>query len=333
VVPERSTASPDVSVVLALYNEAGHLEQEIKRIAQALDASDYSFEIIVVDDGSTDGSAELLAAITGIRFLRLGRNHGAGYARRVGTLEARGRVVVWTDVDMTYPNDEIPLLVDALADYDQVVGARRSEQGRAKALRVPAKWAIRKLASYLTATRIPDLNSGLRAFRRDVALQYLHLLPDGFSCVSTITLCFLSNGYSVRYVPIDYYPRAGRSKFRPIKDTQRYVTQVVRMVLTYNPLKVFAPLAAALFAIGTVKLGVDLFQKDWRVATNTLLILFTAFQLLAIGLIADLIVRLTRRAQDVEPAAEHFSPPDRGVAGGPVRLLGQEAPPSASLGG
>jgi hypothetical protein len=203
---------------------------------------------------------------------------------------------------MTYPNDEIPQLVDSLDDLDQVVGARRTEQGTLKALRVPAKWSVRKLASYLTATKIPDLNSGFRAFRRDVGAQYLHMLPDGFSCVTTMTMCFLSNGYSVGYVPIDYFPRAGRSKFHPVKDTRRYLTQVVRMILTFNPLKVFAPLAGALLTVGVVKLGIDLIQKDFRVATNTMLILFTAFQLLAIGLIADLIVRLSRRADTVTPA-------------------------------
>ncbi len=288
-------------MVLAVYNELGHLEVEIKRITKALEESPYRFEIIVVDDGSTDGSTAALEAMGGIRLIRLARNHGSGFARRIGTQQARGAAVVWTDVDMTYPNEEIPDLVARLADHDQVVGARRTEQGTMKALRVPAKWSVRKLASYLTATEIPDLNSGLRAFRRDVAEQYLHMLPDGFSCVTTMTMCFLSNGYSVGYVPIDYFPRAGRSKFHPIKDTRRYLTQVVRMVLTFNPLKAFAPLALALFGVGTVKLGVDLITKDFRVPTNTLLILFTAFQLLAIGLIADLIVRLARPAKSITP--------------------------------
>jgi glycosyltransferase involved in cell wall biosynthesis len=293
----------DVSVVLPVYNEAGHLEVEIKRITEALDRSRYSFEIIVIDDGSIDGSGQKLAEIDGIRLIRFANNRGSGTARRIGTQEARGRVVVWTDVDMTYPNDEIPRIVDELEGCDQVVGARRTEQGTIKALRVPAKWSIRKLASYLTATKIPDLNSGLRAFRRDVATQFLHMLPEGFSCVTTITMCFLSNGYSVKYVPIDYFPRAGRSKFHPIKDTQRYLTQVIRMVLTFNPLKVIVPLASVLFLVGIVKLGFDVFDKNVGVATNTLLILFTAFQLLAIGLLADLIVRLSRLRDPVEPAA------------------------------
>ena len=151
---------------------------------------------------------------------------------------------MWTDVDMTYPNDEIPMMVKELDGYDHIVGARRTEEGTQRFLRVPAKWFIRKLASYLTDTDIPDLNSGLRAFRRDVAMQYVHHLPAGFSCVTTLTMSFLANGYSIKYVPIDYSPAAGTSKFHWWRDTKRYLLQVVRMSLSYNPLRVFLPLGA-----------------------------------------------------------------------------------------
>jgi hypothetical protein len=122
--------------------------------------------------------------------------------------------VVWTDADLTYPNERIPefaAILDEDPTIDQVVGARTSEEGTLKIFRVPAKWFVRKLAERLTNADIPDLNSGLRAFRRPVALPYLKLLPPGFSCVTTITLAFLSNGHEVRCVPIDYAKRAGRS--------------------------------------------------------------------------------------------------------------------------
>jgi hypothetical protein len=204
---------------------------------------------------------------------------------------------------MTYPNDEIPQLVAQLDGYDQVVGARTSEQGTVKVARVPAKWFIRKLASYLVETPIPDLNSGLRAFRASVARQYLHLLPPGFSCVTTLTLAFLANGYSVRYVPIAYAPRAGTSKFHWWRDTKRYMIQVIRMVLSYNPLRVFMPAAVVLAVVGLVKLGIDWGARDFRLSTNTLLILFAAFQLLAIGLLADLVVRLSKPRTEVDPAS------------------------------
>lgn len=292
----------DVSIVLPVYNEKGHLRAEIDRIRASMDQSHYDYEIIVVDDGSNDGSGDALREIEGIRLLQFATNRGSGSARKYGTKAARGRVVVWTDVDMTYPNDRIPELVKELDGHDQVVGARTSEQGTAKFARVPAKLLIRKLASYLTETPIPDLNSGLRAFRRDVALQYLHLLPTGFSCVTTITMSFLANGYSVKYVPIEYRPRAGESKFHWYRDTKRYLIQVIRLVLSYNPLRVFVPVGLLFAAIGAVKLGVDLVNHDFRVATNTLLILFASLQVLSIGLLADLFVRLSRPRDELEPA-------------------------------
>jgi glycosyltransferase involved in cell wall biosynthesis len=296
-------ADLDVTVVLPVFNEAGHVLTEIERIRAALDASPYSYEIIVVDDGSTDGSTDELTQVTGIRLLRLPENRGSGTARRIGSRAARGRAIVWTDADLTYPNDRIPELVKELEGFDQVVGARTSEQGTAKIARVPAKWFVRKLASYLVERPIPDLNSGLRVFRADVGRQFLHLLPPGFSCVTTITLSFLSNGYTVKYVPIDYAPRAGRSKFHWWTDTKRYAIQVVRMVMTYNPLRVFLPTALTLALVGSGKLVYDIATKDWRPALNTLLILFAALQLLAIGLLADLVVRVTR-PRDVESTSE-----------------------------
>jgi glycosyltransferase involved in cell wall biosynthesis len=295
----------DVSVVLPVFNERGHLVREVDRIRTALDASGYIYELIVVDDGSTDGSTDEAAALSDVQIIRFQRNRGSGSARRAGTRAARGRIVVWTDCDMTYPNDRIPELVKELErGWDQVVGARASERGTVKALRVPAKWFIRKLACYLSETDIPDLNSGLRAFRRDVGAQYLHLLPRGFSCVTTMTLSFLCDGYSVGYVPIDYAKRAGRSKFHWWADTKRYLVQVIRMVLSYNPLRVFLPVGLALLAIGGVKFGYDVITKDFRIATNTLLLLFAGFQVIVIGLLADLVVRVNRRHDLVEPSQQ-----------------------------
>jgi glycosyltransferase involved in cell wall biosynthesis len=296
-------AELDVTVVLPVYNEKGHVRAEIERIRAALEASPYSFEIVVVDDGSDDGSGEELRRVEGIRLLQFSQNRGSGSVRKAGTHAARGRVVVWTDADMTYPNEEIPALVKELEGWDQVVGARTSEQGTVKLLRRPAKWLIRRLASYLVEQPIPDLNSGLRAFRASVARQYLHLLPPGFSCVTTITMAFLANGYSVKYVPIEYSPRAGESKFHWWRDTKRYLTQVIRLVLSYNPLRIFLPLGMLLTVVGLAKLGYDWTTRDFRLAANTLIVLFAAFQVFAIGLLADLVVRLSRPRDEVDPAS------------------------------
>ena len=290
-----SRVAIDVSVVLPIYNERGHLRREIDRIRAALTASPYSFEIIVVDDGSDDGSEVDLAAIDGIRLIRHPRNRGSGAARRTGTTAARGDVVVWTDVDMTYPNERIPELVQMLLEdptYDQVVGARTSEEGSHKILRVPAKWVIRKIAERLSNSSIPDLNSGLRAFRRSVSLPCLRLLPPGFSCVTTITLAFLSNQHDIKYVPIDYAKRSGSSKFHFVKDAYRYILQVLRMVMYFDPLRVLMPIALWLLVIGVVKAVVDLVRyQSLYLANNTVLLVVTGVMIATLALLADLVVR------------------------------------------
>jgi glycosyltransferase involved in cell wall biosynthesis len=288
----------DVTIVLPCYNEQEHVLAEVDRISKAMDATEFSYELLVIDDKSTDNTLavlkEALPQYPAMRLMPFRRNGGSGTARRIGSGEAYGRIVVWTDADMTYPNERIPEFVQYLLDnpdVDQVVGARTTEQGTYKVLRVPAKWAIRKIAERLASTKIPDLNSGLRAFRRDVALPYLRLLPPGFSCVTTITMSFLSNQHAVDYVPIDYAKRAGTSKFHFTKDAYRYILQVLRMVMYFNPIKVLMPLALWLFGLGVVKGIVDVIRYQFRVTTSTLLLVVTGMLIGSIALLADLIVR------------------------------------------
>ncbi len=289
---------PHASIVLPCFNEEEHVLIEVERICDAMDKSGISYELLAIDDGSTDQTlARLRRAepdFPSLRVLHFTRNSGAGTVRRIGTQQARGEIVVWTDADLTYPNDRIPEFIGMLAAdplIDQVVGARTSEEGSLKIARVPAKWFVRKLAERLTNAKIPDLNSGLRAFRRSVALPYLRLLPPGFSCVTTITLAFLSNGHEVRYVPIKYAKRAGRSKFHFFSDAYRYVLQVLRMVMYFNPLKVLMPPALLLLVLGFLKGIYDLAVHPLHFANDTILIFVTGMILASMALLADLIVR------------------------------------------
>jgi len=295
--------SPQVSIVLPVFNEIDHLDEELDRVRAAFEASPYSFEIIVVDDASTDGSTERLKEISWIRLIAFRSNRGAGAARKIGTEAAHGEIVMWSDVDMSYPNDTLPDLVGALEGYDQVVGARTSEEGTHKIARVPAKWTIRKIAEYLSRTEIPDLNSGFRAFRRSVADQFLHLLPDGFSHVTTLTMAFLANGYSVGYVDIPYGKRSGKSKFKFVADTKLYLQQLTRILMMWNPLRVLTPFATILFLVGLGKVIFDIFDKNLRIGTNTLLVMFAAGMIFILALLADLVVQVTRPRHSVLPAA------------------------------
>lgn len=288
----------DVTIVLPCYNEEDHVALEVERICDAMDASGYSYECMAVDDKSTDDTLlrlrQLQPKYPSLTVVPFQHNGGSGTVRRIGSENARGKIVVWTDADMTYPNERIPEFVDFLLSnpaFDQVVGARTSEEGTHKFLRVPAKWSIRKTAEFLTSSQIPDLNSGLRAFRSEVARPYLRLLPPGFSCVTTITLAFLANQHPVAYVPISYAKRAGESKFHPFKDAYRYILQVLRMIMYFDPLKVLMPIAVALGVLGFGKFIADQFEAPFRLANNTVLIAISALIIGSIALLADLIVR------------------------------------------
>jgi len=295
---DAAEQDPYVTIVLPCHNEQGHVVTEVTRICAAMDASEYDYELVAYDDASTDETLarlqEAAPQFPHLRIVHFRRNGGSGTVRRIGTQEARGQIVVWTDADMTYPNERIPELVQMLEtdpDTDQVVGARTSEEGTHKLLRVPAKWFIRKVAERLTNCQIPDLNSGLRAFKREVALPYLRLLPPGFSCVTTITIAFLSNQHDVRYVPIEYAKRAGTSKFHFVRDAYRYILQVLRMVMYFNPLKVLMPIALALLGLGVLKGIYDLVVHPVHIAADTILIFVSGLIIFTLALLADLIVR------------------------------------------
>ena len=290
--------APYVTIVLPCFNEGAHVLAEIDRITAAMSTSDLTYELLCIDDASTDDTLDVLRHALGryphLRILPFRRNGGSGTARRIGTQQARGEIVVWTDADMTYENERIPELVRILRDdatYDQVVGARTTEEGTHKWARVPAKWFIRKVAEWLTKTRIPDLNSGLRAFRREVSLPYLRLLPSGFSCVTTITIAFLSNQHDIRYVDTAYAKRAGVSKFHFVHDAYRYILQVLRMVMYFDPLKVLMPPALLMLVVGVVKAVVDMVRHPFYFPASTVLLIVSGIMIGSLALLSDLVVR------------------------------------------
>jgi glycosyltransferase involved in cell wall biosynthesis len=284
-----------VSVVVPAYNEAEAIAGDLEVILQAMESSRREYEVIVVNDASTDNTAEIVKGFEnrGVKLLQHRENRGGGFARNTGIKAASGDVVVVTDGDGTYPNQDIPSLLDAMEtrDLDMVVGARKKEAGTLKVLRTPAKWFIRKLAMWMSGFNIPDLNSGLRAMKKDVFMEFMELLPWGHSWVSTITLAMLSSAYAVEWVEIDYFPRKGSSTFHPIKDTYGYLTLVIRTVTWFNPLKIFMPIALLLGALGIAKLIYDMVNHPFYITSNTVILLMTFLQVLVLGLLADLIAK------------------------------------------
>lgn len=278
-----------VSIVIPVFNEEEAIGDDLDLVIQTMEATDYDYEIIVVDDGSTDRSADIVRQRVRVKLLQHPYNRGVGAARTTGIKHAKGDVVVMTDGDGTYPNQDIPRLLAHMDEYDMVVGARTEETGTARWLRAPTKLFIRVLASYLVGIRIPDLNSGFRAFRRDVALKLLNILPPTHSWVGTITLAFLSSGSTIKFIPIDYYERRGESKFHPLGDTYNYLSLVVRTITYFNPLKVFLPVSLTMFAAGAAKTIFDL-TFHLRIRESDVIILVVSILIGSIGLLADLLV-------------------------------------------
>jgi len=289
-----------LSVILPAYNERAAIRRVLEEVVEVLSGESVCYEVLVVDDASTDGTAACAEEFASscwqcpIRVIRCSERRGAGAARKVGIRQARGEIVVMLDADGTYPAQSIPELLAHFPAYDQVNGARTSEQGTLRWLRRPAKWFIRKLACYLTGHEIPDLNTGLKAFRREEMLRWLWVVPDGFSCVTTMTLAFLANGYAVKYVPTPYRPRIGQSKFHPIKDTLSYLGTVLRMVLYFRPLKVFLPLSGFMIAAGMIKSALS-FALTGSMQESDIVVMVAGFMTCMLGLLAEVIVAHHRR--------------------------------------
>lgn len=282
----------DVSIVLPIYNESLAVPEIINDIHNVMGQAHYSYEIIVVDDKSTDNSIDAIKNCKNINLIQRERRGGSGAARKTGILHAKGNIIVMLDADGTYDPNDIPRLLSLFPEFDQVNGARMHEQGTVKLLRIPAKWFLRKLASYITQVDIPDLNTGFKAFKKDIMKNFIWLIPNGFSCVSTMTLAFLVNDFKVKWVPIEYYRRIGRSKFHPIKDTYNYLLTVIRICAYFDPLKIFIPLGAFFFFLGLVKSFIDIFWGYFQ-KTNFINIMFllTGIFIWTIGILSDIIVR------------------------------------------
>lgn len=284
-----------ISVIIPAYNEEEAIEKVLDDVTRVMKEHSYDFEIIVIDDASTDRTAEI-ARDKGVKLIKHTVNKGVGAARKTGILNSTGETIVMLDADGTYPAGSIPELLKYIPEYDQVIGCRNSEHGYLKVLRQPVKWIMFKLASFLVKQNIPDLNSGFRALKKEIILKYLYLIPNGFSCVSTMTLVFLCNDYNVKYIPIEYYKRIGKSKFRIFIDTRDFLFTIIRIIMYFNPLRIFIPLTFSLFVIGIIKTVYDVFFSSLgHMQGSDVVLLLSAVIIATFGLLADLIVTQAKR--------------------------------------
>lgn len=280
----------ELSVIIPCYNEAPDvLNKTITEIKNSLTSvENLNWEIIVVNDGSLKYDYSDWQADTSTRMIHHRNNRGYGAALKTGIKNANYDWIAITDADGTYPNTQFHELIAHCPDVDMIVGARPWKH--ISALRRLPKYILTRLASFLARYPIKDLNSGMRIFRKSMALEFWRLYPNGFSFTSTITMACVTNNYNLKYHPIAYSKRTGKSHIHPIKDTIRFFSLVMRLTLYFNPLRIFMPLSI-IFAILAVARGIRDYILVESFGGLTLVLFFMAFQVFFFGLLAETITK------------------------------------------
>jgi glycosyltransferase involved in cell wall biosynthesis len=274
-----------VSIVIPAMNEAA----AIRAVVSALKCSAAWYEVIVVDDGSTDNTGAEAAA-GGARVVRHPYNKGNGAAVKTGIRTATGEFILIVDADGQHPPEDANQIVALLGEYDLVIGARASATQATHGRRA-GNAMLNSLASYLTGTAIPDLTSGFRGARRECLIEFLHLLPNGFSTPTTTTLAFIKAGYNVRFVPIHARQRSGTSKIRFARDGAKFFLILLKIITLFSPLKIFAPISAATFVVGLLY-GIGNILLEGRIPNGAVLLILFSVMVLLVGLISEQIASL-----------------------------------------
>ncbi len=238
----------DLSVIIPAYGEEAVIGSVVKRIHQTISALGLQYEVLVIDDGSQDGTAGA-AREAGARTISHPYNMGNGAAVKTGIRNAYGRALVFMDGDGQHSPEDIPLFWESLKAYDMVVGARTKET-EASLHRNIANTIYNWLASYVCGRKIPDLTSGFRGIRAHIAREFLSLLPNTFSYPTTITLAVVRSGYSLAYVPIKVLRRMGKSKIKLLRDGMRFLVIILKITTLFSPLKIFLPASLFVFLLG-----------------------------------------------------------------------------------
>jgi glycosyltransferase involved in cell wall biosynthesis len=280
-----------LSVVIPAYNEQRGIASILDELKIVLDDRQQSYEIIVVDDGSTDETGQIIQRRGTIRLIKHPYNRGYGAALKTGISHALGDTILTIDADGTYQAEDILKLLEQADEFDMVVGSRTGKGVKVPLYRKPAKWFLTKLANYLSGASIPDLNSGMRIVKKVDINRFLNILPSTFSFTTTLTLAYHCNDLLVKYVPINYYQRVGKSKIKPLRDGLNFILLIFRTITYFNPLRVFLPVAFGLLIAAVIAFVCSLILLD-RIMDSTIVALFVAaIQISLFGLLADVLTK------------------------------------------
>lgn len=282
------------SVIIPAYNEAEAIKGVLQELKTYLNEKKYQAEIIVVDDGSTDQTNKILKDFQDIKFISHPYNKGYGASLKTGIKNAEYDWILWYDADGQHKPEYIEELIKYRNEYDMVIGARLGYQG--PFFRQPGKKLLHYLAEYLVQQKIPDLNSGLRLVKKDLFLKFSHILPNGFSASTTITLAFFKEGFNVKYVPIAIKKRKGESSVK-IRDGLKTVMFILRIIILFSPLRIFLPVSILTFGLAIFSLILDIFpysQGQLNIGDTTILLFVSSLLFFFFGLLADQISAIRR---------------------------------------
>jgi glycosyltransferase involved in cell wall biosynthesis len=296
IVSERSA----LSVVVPAYDEEKGLLATLAGLREVLSRSGWQYEIVVVNDGSRDATPHILSACTDVTVVHHRENRGYGAALKTGIATARHPLVLVIDADGTYAAAAVPALIDRCATADMVVGARIGPHVHSTPARGAAKWCFRQFAQWITGTPIPDLNSGLRVFDSAVAARFADLLPDGFSFTTTITVAAILERLVVQFEPVDYLPRIGRSKIRPVRDTLRIARHLLWLGLRLAPFRTAVVIALPLF-VASLGSSFSHLVRLGRITLADMALLVAGSLVLGSGIRAELGVRRRRCVRALPP--------------------------------
>ena len=277
----------NISAIIPVYNEEKTIDRIIKSLKQELNKLVLNYEIIAINDNSTDKTKSILEKIHGIKIINHVQNKGYGASLKTGVENSKFENLLFFDADGQHKTEYIPEMIKYVNDFDMISGDRKGYKG--PFIRQPGKRLLQWLAKYLSRQKIPDLNCGLRIVKKKQILRFLHLLCNGFSFSTTTTLVFLSEGLSIKYIPITVNKRKGKSTVKPRHAFDTLIL-ILRIIMLSFPLRVFLPITGLLIFFGIISFVIDItrsYQTNLNITEATIFLFISSILIFFFGLLAD----------------------------------------------
>lgn len=289
----------DLTIIIPCFNEEAAISNTIQMLVDEINKNELNWKIIVVNDGSTDNTPRILSEFQNplVSVIDHPYNKGYGAALKSGIKSTITDYIALFDADGQHSFADLYLMASKVGNVDMLIGAR-SQSSHQDLARKPGKWVLTKVANYLTESKIPDLNSGLRIIKRNVIVGLLHLFPQGFSFSTTSTVAFMNLGYSVGYFPITVVKRIGKSSVRQLKHGPQTIMLILRLIVLFNPLKVFFPASFYLFFTGLIYelvYGIILYQNGVKLIPAAFFLMLTSILVFFFGLVVDQVSELRKQ--------------------------------------